>query len=102
MTLQTKVSISGVVHATLPTPHSNLAHPWHLLDPRLLCSINYVKPGRPSKLREHLEQAKLDKEAVNLLCNLLHLDPHKRLLSREAYVVRPAKPCLPKLTNCKA
>ena len=59
-----------------------------------------MKPGRPSKLREHLEQAKLDKEAVNLLCNLLHLDPHKRLLSREAYVVRPTRPCLDQSCTC--
>ena len=53
----------------------------------MLCSINYVKPGRPSKLREHLQQARLDPEAVNLLCNLLHLDPRKRLLTREAFGV---------------
>ena len=58
------------------------------------CSINYVKPGRPSKLREHLQQARLDPEAVNLLCNLLHLDPRKRLLTREAFGVLPSSPLL--------
>ena len=59
----------------------------NLKDACAVRSFYMAKQGHKNILRQHLESHKLSKCAVDLLCNLLVLDPAKRLTAIEAFGV---------------
>ena len=64
-----------------------------MLTPSKACSYHYVKQQRPARLQAHFKDAGLSEEACDLLGQLLHLDPKKRMDARTAFGVRLLATC---------